>query len=54
MRTLLFQSDVTNSVIIEASVKLKGFDIIKDNSWRLRSCLVLMQRRRRMIENAAF
>lgn len=55
MRTFLSQPNVINSVLIEVSVmlKLKGFDIIKDDSWRLRSYVVLTQRRRRkMIENA--
>lgn len=48
MRTFLSQPNVINSALIEVSVKLKlkGFDIIKDNSWRLGSYVVLMQRRR--------
>lgn len=55
MRTFL--KHVINSVLIEVSVKLqlKDFDTIKDDdSWRLRSYVVEMQRRRGLIENAAF
>lgn len=42
MRTIL--KHVINSVLIEVSVKLqlKAFDIIKDDSWRLRNCVVQM------------
>lgn len=55
MRTFL--KHVINSVLIEVSVKLqlKDFDTIKDDdSWRLRSYVVQMQRKRGLIENAAF
>lgn len=49
MRTFL--KHVINSVLIEVSVRLesKDVDIIKDDSWRLRNCVV--QRRRGIIED---